>query len=234
MDNDDDDLSMLDEPQVRSSVPSLHGEVASPRTLPNFRHSLIPSVFSRQPNGFRDPHISSFPPSDDELAAVPSSRIRESREASVLARDASNLTIDQPPKPPQDQIDFYLSDLDLKERDPVSSYLSELPTGYCYDVRMRYHAELEPPTDRRDYHPEDPKRIYEIYRELCVAGLILDETIADLLGDVPTVSRPLVRIEVRDVDESEVELVHDLRHWALMSQTPSNIPIPNNGIDHDN
>lgn len=218
MENYDDDLSMLDESQ---SHHPLRGEVASPRVLPNSRHSLAPSVFARQPNGFRDPHTPPFPPSDDESAVVISSRITDSRETSVLAQDASNLTIDPPPKPPQNQIDFYLSDLQVEERDQVSPYLSELPTGYCYDVRMRYHAELEPPTDRRDYHPEDPKRIYEIYRELCVAGLIFDETIADLLGDVPTVTRPLVRIEVRDVDEGEVELVHDIKHWALMSQTPS-------------
>ena len=172
------------------------------------------------PNGFQDPHASSIPLSDEDLASRNGQATSQSaREASMLALDASQLSIDQPFRPTHDQIDAFLSDLELEEHDPPTPYLSELPTGFCYDVRMRYHCELENPKDRRDYHPEDPRRIFEIYREFCVAGLVDDK----LLGSGALVSRPLRQIDVREVTEEEVELVHDKKHWDAMAQTPSKI-----------
>ncbi|KAI9869817.1 MAG: Histone deacetylase hda1, partial [Watsoniomyces obsoletus] len=48
--------------------------------------------------------------------------------------------------------------------------LAELPTGICYDERMRYHAEVSASTGE-NVHPEDPRRIYYIYKELHEAGL---------------------------------------------------------------
>ena len=157
------------------------------------------------------------PSDEDRILSIPQQVTQPSREASVLAIDTSHLSIDQSLKPTSDQINGFLSDLELDDHESRTPFLSELATGFCYDVRMRYHCELEIAKDRRDYHPEDPRRIFEIYRELCVAGLIEDK----FLSTQPLVSRPLQQIDVREVTEGEVELVHDPKHWYDMKKTPS-------------
>ncbi|KAL8996148.1 MAG: hypothetical protein Q9188_006635 [Gyalolechia gomerana] len=89
-----------------------------------------------------------------------------------------------------------------------------LATGLCYDVRMRYHCELDPPKQRLDFHPEDPRRIYHIYRELCQAGLYKDPQI-----NVPIIDKPLERIRARNATASEICLVHDPRHYEFVART---------------
>lgn len=86
-----------------------------------------------------------------------------------------------------------------------------LETGLCYDVRMRYHCELRPTSE---LHPEDPRRIYYIYKELCNAGLV----------DDPETPRPLAyktlkRIPVREATEEELVLVHTRAHYAFVRST---------------
>lgn len=98
-----------------------------------------------------------------------------------------------------------------------------LPTGLCYDVRMRYHCELDPPKQRLDFHPEDPRRIYSIYKELCTAGLVDDP-----MSTRPIVSRPLKRIPARNATRTEVCRVHDTKHFSFIEGTKGNI-----GILHD-
>lgn len=89
-----------------------------------------------------------------------------------------------------------------------------LPTGLCYDVRMRYHCELDPPKQRLDFHPEDPRRIYHIYRELCQAGLYKDPQF-----NVPIVEKPLQRIQARNATPSEICLVHTPAHYNFVEST---------------
>ncbi len=89
-----------------------------------------------------------------------------------------------------------------------------LATGLCYDVRMRYHCELEPPKARPDFHPEDPRRIYHIYRELCQAGLYKDPQF-----DVPIIDKPLERIRARDATAPEICLVHTPNHYHFVAST---------------
>ncbi|KAK2852156.1 hypothetical protein FQN49_005312 [Arthroderma sp. PD_2] len=89
---------------------------------------------------------------------------------------------------------------------------AQLPTGYCYDNRMRYHCEVKPTLD---VHPEDPRRVYYIYRELGKAGLIADGT--EFSG--PFVPQPLKRIEARDATESEITLVHTKEHYDFVKST---------------
>ena len=72
-----------------------------------------------------------------------------------------------------------------------------------------------PPKQRLDYHPEDPRRIFKIYQELCLAGLVKD----DLLNNGTLIPNPLKRIPVRNVTESEVCLVHDKKHYDFMKST---------------
>ncbi|KAJ9395721.1 hypothetical protein DTO282F9_7341 [Paecilomyces variotii] len=88
---------------------------------------------------------------------------------------------------------------------------ASLPTGLCYDVRMRYHCEVRPTAD---VHPEDPRRIYYIYKELCRAGLVDDpESLR------PLASQPLQRIPVRDATVDEISLVHDPDHYTFVEST---------------
>ncbi|EEH17458.2 hypothetical protein PABG_00021 [Paracoccidioides brasiliensis Pb03] len=89
--------------------------------------------------------------------------------------------------------------------------LASLPTGLCYDIRMRYHCEVKPTLD---VHPEDPRRIYYIYKELCKAGLVEDPE-----SSKPLVSLPLHRILARDATEEEIALVHDPEHYAFVKST---------------
>ena len=222
MDSEDDDIAMPDIPGTSSSqhiLSSMRGEL---RTAPNPRPSSHPNAPTEYIilNGFRGPSQSSVALSDDEPAVTSAKLLkRPSRETSVLARDTNHLSLIQTPPPAGEQLDAYLSELELEEHDSPSPFLSELPTGYCYDVRMRYHCELEPPKDRRDYHPEDPRRIFSIYRELCMAGLIDDSLLCQNTGAAPLVPTPLKQIDVREVEESEVELVHDKKHWEFMRAT---------------
>lgn len=89
--------------------------------------------------------------------------------------------------------------------------LGSLATGLCYDIRMRYHCEVRPTSD---VHPEDPRRIYYIYKELCRAGLV----------DDPDSTRPLApvtlqRIPARHATEEEIVRVHTKAHYAFVQST---------------
>lgn len=93
--------------------------------------------------------------------------------------------------------------------------LVSLATGLCYDVQMRYHCEIRPTSD---VHPEDPRRIYYIYKELCRAGLV----------DDPESTRPLApqtlrRIPARQAKEEEIVLIHSEAHYAFVQSTEGTI-----------
>ncbi|CAG8287133.1 unnamed protein product [Penicillium salamii] len=89
--------------------------------------------------------------------------------------------------------------------------LASLATGLCYDHRMRYHCEVSPESD---VHPEDPRRIYYIYKELCRAGLVDDEESAR-----PLAPKTLERIPVRDATKEEITTVHTDAHYAFVRST---------------
>lgn len=89
--------------------------------------------------------------------------------------------------------------------------LANLSTGLCYDVRMRYHCEVKP---TYDVHPEDPRRTYYIYKELCKAGLVDDS-----MSSRPLVPIPLKRIDARDATKDEIELVHTAEHYSFVQST---------------
>ena len=74
-------------------------------------------------------------------------------------------------------------------------------SGLVYDVRMRFH--VEPIPKDSDMHPEDPRRIYEVYTELCQAGLVDDLTNPELAGQYV-----LLRIPARYATEEEILACH--------------------------
>ncbi|KAI9306590.1 hypothetical protein BJ944DRAFT_159616 [Cunninghamella echinulata] len=51
---------------------------------------------------------------------------------------------------------------------PPRLFRNLLKTGYVYDVFMSYHANL----NAYEFHPEDPRRIFYIYREMKNQGLL--------------------------------------------------------------
>lgn len=87
-----------------------------------------------------------------------------------------------------------------------------LPTGLCYDARMRYHAEIAA-LSAEAVHPEDPRRIYYIYKELCEAGLVKEKGY-DLMVD-----QPLFRIDAREATEEEILSVHTQAHFDFVKGT---------------
>jgi histone deacetylase 6 len=89
--------------------------------------------------------------------------------------------------------------------------LASLATGLCYDHRMRYHCEVSP---QSDVHPEDPRRIYYIYKELCRAGLVDDDE-----SSRPLAPKTLERIAARDATEEEITLIHTDAHYAFVQST---------------
>ena len=99
-------------------------------------------------------------------------------------------------------------------RPPQGLPISKLPTGLCYDERMRYHAEVGA-TSAENAHPEDPRRIYYIFKELCEAGLVDDKQY------LPMVETPLYRIDAREVTKREILLVHDEEQYEFVKATAS-------------
>ena len=124
-----------------------------------------------------------------------------SRETSVLARVTNQLNIESTPTDEGDDEDEFASSegepMDSLPRGPALPY-STLPTGVCYDGRMRFHTELDPPKDRSEYHPEDPRRIFWIFRTLCEAGLIDNKEFAV----EPLVPNPLQALTSAACDQS--------------------------------
>ena len=98
--------------------------------------------------------------------------------------------------------------------------LAMLSTGLCYDVRMRYHCELDPPKQRLDFHPEDPRRIFCIFNELCKAGLVIDkDNLTNEDGVQILVPNPLMRVFARFATPAEICLVHDKKHYDFIEST---------------
>lgn len=125
----------------------------------------------------------------------------------------------------EDNSDFKDDELIQMRGLPISS----LDTGLCYDTRMRYHCEVRPTAD---VHPEDPRRIYYIYKELCLAGLFDDP----VLSSSPLVRHPMKKIITREATKEEICLIHTLDHYDFVYSTkctytllPGPLPEEQNG-----
>lgn len=149
-----------------------------------------------------------------------STSLRDTRDANVLqstpeiANDISGrLTLSSTSA---DSDESFVEDSSENEADELPSVglpVAELPTGLCYDPRMRYHSEIRATSD---VHPEDPRRIWKIYNELCQAGLVeAPESIR------PLVKQPLKRIPVREGTKDEICLVHTEEHYRFVESTAS-------------
>lgn len=115
--------------------------------------------------------------------------------------------------------EFHDYDSSVEDSEPPEAAMkalaiSSLPTGLCYDERMRYHSEVSASAGQ-NVHPEDPRRIYYIFKELREAGLIDTGNKDDLITD-----QPLYRIPAREATRDEIELVHTAPlHWNFVEAT---------------
>ncbi|CAI5756113.1 unnamed protein product [Candida verbasci] len=95
-------------------------------------------------------------------------------------------------------------------------FYTPLKTGLVYDVRMRYHAKIFTTyTEYTDPHPEDPRRIYRIYKKLVEAGLITD---SDLSG-IEEIGPLMLKIPIREADAEEILEVHSEKHLEFIKST---------------
>jgi histone deacetylase 6 len=97
---------------------------------------------------------------------------------------------------------------------------SFLPTGCCYDDRMKFHANADY-TDNT-HHPEDPRRIGAIMDALREAGLIYSGSeleLSDILKDSPT--KYLWRIPAREARRDEICLAHTPSHFEWVRELDS-------------
>lgn len=95
-------------------------------------------------------------------------------------------------------------------------FYSPLKTGVVYDVRMRYHAKIF--TSYFEYidpHPEDPRRIYRIYKKLAEAGLIQDKS----LSGSEDIGPLMVKIPIREATTAEILEVHTEEHLNFIAST---------------
>ncbi|KAG6015062.1 hypothetical protein E4U54_004372 [Claviceps lovelessii] len=97
-----------------------------------------------------------------------------------------------------------------------------LPTGCCYDDRMKLHmnADFSPNT----HHPEDPRRIHEIFKAFKKVGLVYTGPEAELpriIKECPT--RYMWRIPARPATREEICLAHSAEHmnWVEHLETLS-------------
>lgn len=107
------------------------------------------------------------------------------------------------------------SDIIVSPQKPDLSYIL-LKTGLVYDVRMRYHAKIY--TSYFEYidpHPEDPRRIYRIYKILAEHGLITDPTLSgsDEIGDY------MLKLPIREASKEEILAVHTEEHLKFIEST---------------
>ncbi|KAL8946932.1 MAG: hypothetical protein Q9222_006735 [Ikaeria aurantiellina] len=172
-----------------SEVPTVNGSATSQDALasPMSRDGFMPQPLGQQLRDEHDPVLSRGNPMEHSMGQLSVRAPSHSEDELIEGEIAWTMPLSQP---------------------------KLLATGLCYDVRMRYHCELDPPKQRLDFHPEDPRRIYHIYRELCQAGLYKDRQF-----NVPIIERPLQRIPARDATAPEICLVHTTDHYNFIAKT---------------
>ncbi|KAK0626111.1 histone deacetylase A-like protein [Immersiella caudata] len=87
-----------------------------------------------------------------------------------------------------------------------------LPTGCCYDDRMKLHANAD--FGPNPHHPEDPSRIEHIMRTLKKAGLVYTGSDTDLLEILEkNPAKYMWRIPAREATKEEICMVHVPSHY---------------------
>lgn len=94
------------------------------------------------------------------------------------------------------------------------------PTGVCYDDRMKLHMNVD--WSPHDHHPEDPRRIEEIFNAFKEHGLVYmgpHKDLAKILRDMP--NKYMYRIAARDATRDEICTAHHPRHYDWVESLAS-------------
>ncbi|KAL2160095.1 hypothetical protein VTH06DRAFT_1750 [Thermothelomyces fergusii] len=87
-----------------------------------------------------------------------------------------------------------------------------LPTGCCYDDRMKLHANAD--FGPNPHHPEDPSRIEYIMRTFKKNGLVFTGSDAELIRIIQTEpTKYMWRIPAREATKEEICMVHHPGHY---------------------
>ena len=94
------------------------------------------------------------------------------------------------------------------------------PTGVCYDDRMKLHMNVD--WSPHDHHPEDPRRIEEIFNTFKEGGLVYTGPHKDLpkiLRDAP--NKYMYRIAARNATKEEICTAHHPHHYDWVESLAS-------------
>ena len=122
-----------------------------------------------------------------------------------------------------DDVDDYEDDLESITFPVELRRQGLLPTGCCYDDRMKLHANAD--FGPKPHHPEDPSRIEFIMKAFKKAGLVytgLETDLAIIMQSNPT--KYMWRIPAREATKEEICMVHHPNHYAWvegLSQKPT-------------
>ena len=92
-----------------------------------------------------------------------------------------------------------------------------LPTGVCYDDRMKLHANAD--FGPAPHHPEDPRRVEEIMNLFKKAGLVFtgpDTKLKEILQITPI--KYMWRIAAREATKQEICTVHTAGHYNWVQE----------------
>lgn len=146
----------------------------------------------------------------------------EPSETSLVKTENGHEHTENGHEPENSQLIKTLDDIEKKDSIVVvphktpQLFYSLLKTGLVYDVRMRYHAKIF--TSYFEYidpHPEDPRRIYRIYKKLAEEGLIQDTS----LSGSQDIGSLMVKIPIREATAEEILEVHSEDHLKYISLT---------------
>ncbi|KAK7746652.1 Histone deacetylase hda1 [Cytospora paraplurivora] len=101
---------------------------------------------------------------------------------------------------------------DSLDQEPAGREKREMPTGCCYDDRMKLHANAD--FGPKPHHPEDPGRIEAIMMKFKKAGLIFmgsDSEYFEVLRKNP--NKFMWRIPAREATKAEICNVHLPQHY---------------------
>lgn len=153
-----------------------------------------------------------------EISNSIATTIKTEEDIEMTDAATSNVSSNSSLSPPLSVVDKFIgnsNDIIVTPTKPDLSYVL-LKTGLVYDVRMRYHAKLY--TSYFEYidpHPEDPRRIYRIYKILAENGLIVDPTLcgSDEIGEY------MQKIPIREASKEEILAVHSEEHLKFIEST---------------
>lgn len=126
----------------------------------------------------------------------------------TIAKDLGDLTL--PESTPEES--STKSSSSTESSAPPSGRKAYLPTGLCYDDRMKLHANAD--WSGNPHHPEDPRRIEAIMKTFRDAGLVAPYSTSELVELLKmSPQRYMWRIAAREATEAEVCTAHTASHY---------------------